>query len=158
MVLGQLISATPRTVSNLRVEPACLPPPHTLQCLLSEESLLVISCSNLHLLILSTHHSPPYYLYISISLVPWPLLGDVNTKQAETVLFLLSCSVPGIQKILKRTNDSCRRHGWSVVTSIQLNTCVHVGWVARTTRRPASPRTEMLCLTDGRLQLAWSCW
>lgn len=97
MALRIHIPATPWVPSNLRAEAVSLPSLYTLQFLLSKASSLVILYHILHLLILSTHRHPQYYLCLFI-LFCVPYWAYVSTKQAETLSILYIAVSPAPQE------------------------------------------------------------
>lgn len=99
MALRIHIPATPWAPGNLRAEAVSLPSLYTLQFLLSKASSLVILYHILHLLILSTHHYPQYYLCLFI-LFHIPCWAYVSTMQAETLSILYTAVSPAPQECL----------------------------------------------------------
>lgn len=139
MALRIHIPATPWAPSNLRAEAVSLPSLYTLQFLLSKASSLVILSHILHLLILSTHHHPQYYLYLFI-LFHQPRWAYVSTMQAETlsILYTAISTAPreclAFNKYLKEgwtrgievVNISSAWYTWEHVHA-------HVNWLTQTT-------------------------
>lgn len=110
MALRIYIPTTPWAPSNLRAEAVRLPSLYTLQLLLSKVSSLVILYHILHLLILSTHHHPQYYLYLFI-LFHNPRWAYVSTMQAETLSILYTAVSPAPQECL--AFSKYLKEGWA---------------------------------------------